>query len=134
MVERQIGVRQRLRLDALRRVDYEHRTLARGKGARDFIVEIDVAGSVDEIELIDLAVARGVVHLDSVRLYCYSALALKIHIVENLGGHIALRHGVGQLEESVRKGRFAVVDVRYNAEISDVFFLRRQFFDPFVGL
>ena len=134
MVERQICVCERLRFDSLRRVDYEHRALAGGKGTRDFVVEVDMTGSVYKIQLIDLAVARGIVHFDRVRLYSYSALALKIHVIKYLSSHIALRHGVGELKESVREGRFAMVDMRYDAEISDVFFLGRQFIDPFVGL
>ena len=104
MVERQICVCERLRFDSLRCVDYEHRTLAGSKGTRDFVVEVNMAGSVYKIQFIDLAVARGIVHFDRVRLYSYSALALKIHVIKYLSSHIALRHGVGELKEPVREG------------------------------
>ena len=52
MLDREIGVREGLRLDALRRVDNENRALAGGERAADLIAEIDVAGRVDQVELI----------------------------------------------------------------------------------
>ena len=51
-VDREVRVRERLRLDALRRVDDEERALARLQRARDFVREVDVAGRVDEVELV----------------------------------------------------------------------------------
>ena len=58
VIQRQIGVGQRLRFDALRRVDHQQRAFAGLQAARNFVSEIDVAGSIDQIELIDLAVLR----------------------------------------------------------------------------
>ena len=43
VVDGQVGVGQRLRLDALRGVDDENGALARGEAARDFVGEVDVA-------------------------------------------------------------------------------------------
>ena len=47
----------RLRLDALRGVDDQQRALARGQRARDLVGEVDVAGRVDQVQLVGLAVA-----------------------------------------------------------------------------
>ena len=55
VVERDVDVRERLRLDALRGIDDEQRAFARGERARDLVVEVDVARRVDQVELIDRA-------------------------------------------------------------------------------
>ena len=43
VLDRQIGVGQRLRLDALRRVDQQQRAFARGQRPRDLVGKVDVA-------------------------------------------------------------------------------------------
>ena len=43
VVEREVDVGERLRLDALRRIDDEQRALAGGERARHLVVEVDVA-------------------------------------------------------------------------------------------
>ena len=50
VLDRQIRVRQRLRFDALRRIDQQQRAFARGKRPRDFVRKIDVPGRVDQVE------------------------------------------------------------------------------------
>ena len=55
VVERDVDVRERLRLDALRGIDDEQRAFARGERARDLVVEVDVARRVDQVELIGAA-------------------------------------------------------------------------------
>jgi len=45
-----------LRFDALGGIDDEERAFAGGKAARDFVGEIDMAGSVDEVELVNVTV------------------------------------------------------------------------------
>ena len=57
-VQREEQVRKRLRLDPLRRVDDENRALARRERARHLVREVDVPGRVDQVELVDAAVAR----------------------------------------------------------------------------
>ena len=52
VVESEIGIGERLRFNALRRVDHQQRAFARLQAARDFVGEIDVPGRIDEIELI----------------------------------------------------------------------------------
>ena len=58
VLDREVRVRQRLRLDALRRVDDEQRSLARLERARDLVGEVDVPGRVDQVELVALPVRR----------------------------------------------------------------------------
>ena len=57
-VDREVRVRERLRLDPLSRVDDEQRALARLQRARDLVREVDVAGRVDEVELVAAPVSR----------------------------------------------------------------------------
>ena len=87
----EIGVGEGLGLDALRGVDDQQRAFARGQRARDLVGEVDVAGRVDEVELVGFAVLRLVHHADGVGLDGDAALALEVHRVEHLGLHLARR-------------------------------------------
>ena len=58
VVHGQVGVGQRLRLDALRGIDHQQRALAGGQRARDLVAEVHVAGRVDQVEDVLLAVLR----------------------------------------------------------------------------
>ena len=78
-----------LGLDALGGVDDEQRALARGEGARHLVGEVDVAGRVDQVELVGLAVLRGVEDAHGLGLDRDPALALEVHRVEQLRAHVA---------------------------------------------
>ena len=98
MVERQVDVRDRLRLHALRGVDHEDRALAGGKAPRHLVGEIDVAGGVDQVDDVVPAVAGPVREPDRPCLDRDAALAFELHVVEKLLGHLARRYGAGLLE------------------------------------
>ena len=108
-----------LRFDALARVHDQQRAFAGGKRARDFVGKIHVAGRVDQVQAVFVAVARRVVQADAFGLDGDAALALEVHGVEHLRGHFALAERAGQLEQAVGQRGFAVVDVRDDAEIPD---------------
>ena len=55
-----------------------------------------------------------------------SALALDVHAIEVLGAHRPVIHNARDLKHAVGKGRFAVVDVRNDAEISNLRWTRRR--------
>ena len=57
--ERQVDIRHRLRLDALRRIDDQQRAFAGGQRAADLVGEVDMAGRVDQVEFVRLAVGGG---------------------------------------------------------------------------
>ena len=59
-VDRLVDVGERLRLDALAGVDDEERALDGAHRAGDLVGEVDVAGGVDEVEDVGLAVASRV--------------------------------------------------------------------------
>ena len=58
VLDREVGVRERLRLDPLRRVDDEQRAFARLQRARDLVGEVDVPRRVDQVQLVALPRAR----------------------------------------------------------------------------
>ena len=119
LIDGEIGVGQRLRFHALRRIDDQQRAFAGGQRARDFVGEIDVAGRVDQVELIGLAVLRRVHHADGVGLDGDAALALQVHGVQHLRLHFARGQRAGQLEQAVGQRGFAMVDVRDDREVAD---------------
>ncbi|MND79927.1 hypothetical protein D3C80_716870 [compost metagenome] len=120
VVDRLIDVGQRLRFDALGGVDDEQRTFAGAERTRDFIGEVDMAGRVDQIEDIGLAIVRLVMQADGLGLDGNAAFALDIHRVENLFRHVAFGKAAGRLDQTVGQGRLAVVDMGHDREVADM--------------
>ena len=89
-----------------------------------------MAGRVDEVELIFLAVVRDVLHAHRVRLDGDAALALQVHGVEHLLLHLARRERSRELEQTVGQRALAVVDVGDDGEIADVRAIHRDGADP----
>ena len=114
VLDREVGVGERLRLDALRGVDDQQRALAGLQRARDLVREVDVPRRVDQVELVALPV-----HADGLRLDRDSPLALELHRVEHLVAHLTFGHRVGELQDAVGKRRLAVVDVGDDREVAD---------------
>ena len=119
VLDRKVRVRQRLRFDALRRVDQQQRAFARRQGARDLVREVDVSGRVDQIQHVRLPVFRRVVQTDGMGFDGDSALALEIHRVEHLRLHLACLQGPGRLEKAIGQRRLAVIDVRDDGKIAN---------------
>ena len=81
-----------------------------------------MARRVDEVELIALAVLRGIIKPHGLRFNGDAALALNIHIVQNLFRHFTIRQPAGQLNQPVGQCRFTVIDMRNNGKIADMGF------------
>jgi hypothetical protein len=118
-VDRQVGVRQGLRLDPLGRVDHQHGAFAGLQGARDLVGEVDVARRVDQVEHVLLAVGRRVAHARGLGLDRDAALALQVHLVEELIALLAPGERPGGVQQPVGQGALAVVDVGDDAEVAD---------------
>ncbi len=118
VVDGDVGVRQRLRFHSLRGVDDQQRAFARRQRARNFVAEIHVAGRVDEVELVGLAVGRGIHHADRMRLDGDAALALQVHRVQHLSLHLARRQRAGKLQQTVGKRALPMIDMGDDREIS----------------
>ena len=79
-----------------------------------------MAGRVNQVEAIFLAVVRSVMQANAFGFDGDAALALEVHRIEHLLVHLALAERAGEFEKAVGKRGFAVVDVRDDAKISDV--------------
>ena len=79
-----------------------------------------MARGVDEVELVGLAVLGSVVQGNGAGFDGDAALPLDVHVIEDLILHDALVHALGQLQNAVRQGGLAVVDVCNDAEIADI--------------
>jgi hypothetical protein len=113
----EMDVGQRLGLDPLRGVDHEDGALAGLEAPADLVAEVDVAGCVDEVEPVALAVARRVLQADGAGLDGDPLLTLEVHRVEDLARHLPRVDRVGQLEQPVGQGRLAVIDVGDDREV-----------------
>ena len=107
--------------DALRGIDDEQRAFAGRKRTRNLVREIDVAGRIDQIQNVRLAIARFVIEPDCVRLDRDAALALEVHIIEDLRRHVAAGYRAGEFEQAIRKRRLAVIDMRDDGKIANAF-------------
>ena len=119
-VHRQVGVGQCLGLNALGGVHHQHRPLAGGQGPGHLVVEVHVSRGVDEVEHIVLPVLRRVHQGDGVGLDGDAPFPLQIHVVQQLVLHLPQGDGLGLLQNAVRQGGLAVVDVGHDAEIADM--------------
>jgi hypothetical protein len=80
-----------------------------------------VTRRVDQVQLIGLAIPLARVQdADGLALDRDSALALKVHRVQQLRTHRPGIDGVGELEDAICERRLAVIDVRDDREVADV--------------
>ena len=82
-----------------------------------------MAGGVNEVQLVADAVFGGVVERDALRLDGDAAFTLQVHGVEHLRLHLALLEAAAHLDEAVRQGGLAVVDVGDDGEIANILHL-----------
>ena len=118
--QRGVAVGHRLRLDALAGIDDQQRAFAGRQRAADLVAEVDVARCVDQVEVVDLAVARRVFERCGLRLDGDAALALDVHRVEHLRFHLAITQAAAALDDAIGQRALAVVDVGNDREIADV--------------
>jgi hypothetical protein len=120
VVDGEIDVGQRLRLDPLAGVDQQQRAFARRQRARDLVGEVDVARRVDQVELVGLAVARVVGEAHRLGLDGDTPLAFQLHGIEHLLLHLPVAEPAAALNQAVGQRRLAVVDVGDDREVADV--------------
>ena len=78
-----------------------------------------MAGSINQIQLIDLSVSCSIWHSHSLALDGDTPFLLDIHIIENLGLYRAsCLHQTSPFDEPVGKSALAVVNMRNDAEVS----------------
>jgi len=121
VLQRQVQVRDGLCLDTLGGVDDEQSPFARHQRAAHLVGKIDVAGRVDQVELVRLTVPGLVVERHRIALDRDAPLALDIHRVEDLIPELTVFYRATGLDQAIRKRRFTVIDVGDNAEIASLF-------------
>ena len=75
---------------------------------------------IHQVQMIGLAVLGLVFQAHGLSLDRNPALALKLHIVEHLFGHLTLSQPATLLDQAVGQSRFPVVDMSHDGEISDM--------------
>ena len=119
VLEREVHIGDGLCLNPLCRVDNEDCPLAGGKGTTDLVSEVHMAGSVDQVQFVFLAVIRLVDHAYGMRLDRDAAFLFQVHGVQKLGmDKVARFNGMGRFKETVRQSGLPVVDVCDNGKIT----------------
>ena len=120
VVNGQVAVGQRLGFHALAGIHHQDGTLTGSQAAADFVLKVNVARRVDQVELVFLAVIGVVVHGNGAGFDGNAALAFQLHVVQNLVLHGALVHAVGQLQNTVRQCGLAVVNVGNDTKVANI--------------
>ena len=119
VVQSKIHIAQRLGLHALGRVDDENGPVAGSQRSRHFIIEVDMAGGIDQVEDILLPVIRFIDRADGLRFDGYAAFTLEVHVVKDLLLHFALSQKTGHLNDPVRKRGLTMIYMGYDTKITD---------------
>ena len=85
-----------------------------------------MAGRVYQIQNVLLPVLRAIIESDGVRFDGDATLALQVHVVEDLGFHLALGQCAGKFQKAVGQSGLAVVYMRDDREGSDAFGVHRK--------
>ena len=120
LLDCRVAIGDRLRFHPLTRIHYQQRTLAGGERTRDFIGKVNVAGGINKVQLVRLTILGLVVERHALRFDGNAALPLKIHRIEHLIRHFSLRQTTAMLDEAIRQGRLAVIDVRNDRKVSNM--------------
>ena len=84
-----------------------------------------MARGIDKVKGVFFALVV-VFHLNGVALNGDAALALKVHVVQNLVDEFFVVERMCQFQKPIGQGGFAVVDMGYDAKITDVFHYGRK--------
>ena len=118
-IDRLVGIGQRLRLDALGRIDQQQRALAGAQGPADLVGEVDVARRVDQVQLVVFPIFRLVGEPDGLGLDRDPTLALEIHAVEHLALHLARLEPAAALDDPIGERRLAMIDMGDDRKVAD---------------
>ena len=79
-----------------------------------------MAGGIDQVQVVNLAIARLVVERRGLRLDGDAALLFDVHRIEHLGAHFTVGQAAAERNDAIGQGGLAMVDVRDDREIADV--------------
>jgi len=118
VIHSRIGVGDRLSLDALECIDQEQSSFAASQRSGDFVLKIDVARGVDQVQFVGLPFVQ-VPKRHGLGFDRDPPLAFEFHRIEELLFHFPGFDRSGAFQESVSQGTFSVINVRDNAEVSN---------------
>ena len=81
---------------------------------------------INQIELIGLTILGVIVKRDTLRFDGNTPLPLDIHRIENLSRHLSLGQPTTRLDEAIGERGLAMIDVRDDGEITDVFLIGHE--------
>ncbi len=119
VLEGQVQVGQRLCLDALGRIDEQHRALTGRERPTDLVREVDMTRSVDQMQDVVATIIGLPRQTDALRFDRDATLTLDVHLVQILGTHVTGLDDAGDTEHPVGERRLTVVDVSDDAEVAD---------------
>ena len=112
----EVEIRDGLGLDALGGVDHQEGALAAHQRAAHLVGEVDVPGSVDQVQFVLLPVTLKL-HRDGASLDRDSTSSFKFHVVQELILHFAFGYRPRVFEHAISQRTFAMIDVCNYAEI-----------------
>ena len=77
-----------------------------------------MARRVNEVQLVDLTVLRLVIQRHALCLDRNTTLALQVHRIEDLLGHLTIRQAAALLDEPVSQGRLAVINMGDDGKVT----------------
>ena len=122
--DRQVGFQRRIRvgdglcLNALKRINKQQGPFAGGERPGHLVMEVDVTGSIDQVEFVGFAVVS-VIDCDGPRFDGDSAVAFDVEIVEDLFAEFALGDRTGLEQQLVGQCALSVIDMRNDREVTD---------------
>ena len=119
-VKRGVAVGHGLRFDTLRGINHQQRTFAGRERTAHLVGKIDVAGRVDQVEVVNLPILRLVLQCSRLRLDGDAALLFDIHRIEHLRLHLPVGQAAAALDQPVGQRGFAVINMGNDRKISDV--------------
>ncbi len=121
MVKRQINIGKGLGFDALGCVHDKERSVAGSQGTGNFVIEVNVSRGVDKVQNIVFPVFVRKRNTHGLGFDCDAPFSFQIHIVKVLVFFFTVADKIGKFQNPVRQRGFAVVDVRNDGEVSDMF-------------
>ena len=80
-----------------------------------------MAGGINQIEMVQLAISGSIIKPDSLRLNCNPALTFQFHIVQYLLLHLTIRQTPRHLDKTVSKRGLSMVNMGNNGKVTDIF-------------
>ena len=119
MIQCQINIRQRLRLDTLCCIYDQNRPITGSKTSGNLIVKIDMPWCIDQVKNIFFSIISLINDSYSLRLDRDTSLSLKLHIIQHLRLHLTFCQCTRLLNNTVSQSGLAMVYMCNNAEITN---------------